>query len=188
MVKTDASIEEKEAVVNTEEVKPMQKKTTKEGNDSKASTPTKSSTVARKEFTFAVGRRKASVARVRLYTSREVAWGEVVAKKGDILVNGKQITEYFSGAVAKSIYSQPFALTGGLDKFIATVNIVGGGQSGQIDALVHGLSRALSLHDTEKFRPALKKKGLLTRDARIRQRRKVGMGGKSRRKKQSPKR
>lgn len=179
MAKVKPTTEEDQSASPVAQEKPVQKKS--------RALPGSSSN-GKKDFVFAVGRRKAAVARVRLYTSREVVWGELVAKKGDILVNGKHITEYFPGDVAKSIYSQPFALTGGLDKFIATVNIVGGGPSGQIDALVHGLSRALSLHDTEKFRPVLKKKGLLTRDARIRQRRKVGMGGKSRRKKQSPKR
>ena len=128
------------------------------------------------KFIFAVGRRKEAVARVRLY-----------AGKGESLVNNQSFEKYFPGQVAQLAFEAPFRETGTLGKFFVTVRIVGGGKNGQLTALIHGLSRALSLAD-EKNRPALKKKGFLTRDARKKERRKVGTGGKARRKKQSPKR
>ncbi|MFH1186779.1 MAG: 30S ribosomal protein S9 [Candidatus Levyibacteriota bacterium] len=143
----------------------------------------------KKGFVFAVGRRRTSVARIRVYASIKVdlvVAGEK-AKKGDIFVNNKKIEDYFSGAVFLAIYSEPLKATNTLGKYVITIRVVGGGPKGQLDAVVHGISRALSLID-DKNRQILKKKGLLTRDPRARQRRNVGMGGKSRRKKQSPKR
>jgi small subunit ribosomal protein S9 len=74
------------------------------------------------------------------------------------------------------------------DRFVTTIHVTGGGKSGQLDDIVHGISRALNLMNTEEYRPTLKAKGLLTRDPRTRERRMVGTGGKSRRAKQSPKR
>ncbi len=141
-----------------------------------------------KDYIFAKGKRKSAVARIRLYaTSKEVLFGEEKLKKGDVVVNGKKIGDYFSGAVSKAIYTQPFISTNTLDKFIATIKVEGGGLEGQLDAVVHGLSRAVSSIDP-KYSGILKKQGFLTRDARVRERRKVGMGGKARRRKQSPKR
>lgn len=129
------------------------------------------------KFILAVGRRKEAVARVRLYLG-----------KGDIMVNDKPISQYFPGEAARVVYLRPFEETGTGGKYFASVRVTGGGKGGQLEALVHGICRALALADREKFRPVLKKKGFLTRDARTRERRKVGMGGKARRKKQSPKR
>lgn len=130
-----------------------------------------------KDFIFAVGRRKESVARVRLYKG-----------KGKTLVNNQPIEEYFPGQVASIAYSRPFKLTQTEGQYYATVKTQGGGKRGQLDAVVHGISRALAAADKESFRAPLKKHGFLTRDARVRERRKVGTGGKARRKKQSPKR
>ncbi|MBI2074414.1 MAG: 30S ribosomal protein S9 [Candidatus Levybacteria bacterium] len=145
--------------------------------------------VSKKDYVHAIGRRREATARVRLYTNgKEVSWGDQVVKKGEIFVNEKPIEQYFSGEVAKSVYIEPFRTTNTISKFTVTAKVEGGGKHGQLQAFVHAISRALSEFNTEKFRPVLKKKGLLTRDARARQRRKVGMGGKSRRKKQSPKR
>lgn len=143
----------------------------------------------KKGYIFAVGRRKSSVARVRIYQTlkEDVLIGEEKVKKGDFFVNGKKIENYFSGSVFSAIYLDPLKAVNALGKYAITVRVVGGGAKGQLDAVVHGVSRALSVID-EKNRNILKKKGLLTRDARVRQRRNVGMGGKSRRKKQSPKR
>lgn len=130
-----------------------------------------------KEYTFAVGRRRSAVARVRLYSG-----------KGETVVNDKPIQNYFPGEVARRLWARPFQLTQTEGKYYATVKVVGGGKEGQLDAVIHGLARALNNLDREKFRPVLKKHGLLTRDSRTRERRKVGTGGKARRKKQSPKR
>jgi small subunit ribosomal protein S9 len=143
------------------------------------------------DYVFAVGRRKDAVARVRLYekVKEDLKWGELEVKKGDLLVNGKPIAEYFSGEVSRHMYTEPLRITNAHQQNYAfTIKVVGGGPSGQLQATIAGIANALNKLSTEKYRPILKKKGFLTRDARIRERRVVGMGGKSRRKKQSPKR
>ena len=142
-----------------------------------------------KDFIFAVGRRRAAVARVRVYTKvpSSLKFGEYIVKKGDLVVNGRNISEYFGGVVAKAIYEEPLKATDALNKYAITVRVVGGGPSSQLGAFVLGVSRALSVIDPQS-KPKLRKKGLLTRDQRVRERRKVGMGGKARRRKQSPKR
>ena len=158
--------------------------------DTKTEETVKEKKNAKKDYVFAVGRRKEAVARVRLYRnlSEELKWGDLAITKGQIIVNKMPIQEYFSGEVAKKVYDEPFRVTNSLNLFTGTISVEGGGFSSQLGAVIHGVARALSLFDPEKFRPILKAKGFLTRDARVRQRRKEGMGGKSRRKKQSPKR
>jgi small subunit ribosomal protein S9 len=131
----------------------------------------------KQNYIYAVGRRKEASARVRLHKG-----------KGENLVNGIAIEKYFPSEVEKSYWLKPFKVTDTIDKYYVTAKIEGSGKAGQLTALVLGISRALSLADPEKFRHSLKKIGLLTRDSRIRERRMVGTGGKSRRKKQSPKR
>ena len=143
------------------------------------------------DYVFAVGRRKEAVARVRLYETvkAELAWGEHAVKKGDMLVNERPISEYFGGEVARHAYSEPLRITNVASlNYSFTIRVVGGGPAGQLQAVVAGIANALNKLDREKHRPVLKKNGLLTRDARIRERRTVGTGGKARRKKQSPKR
>ncbi len=139
----------------------------------------------------AVGRRKEAVARVRLYLTEKT--GEVAVtgqklKKGEIVVNKKPIANIFSLPFEKIQYLKPLKLTESENRFAISVVIRGGGHHGQLEALVHGLSRALEKVDTTAYRLLLKKEGLLTRDARVRERRKVGRGGKARKAKQSPKR
>lgn len=134
---------------------------------------------SKKGYIFAVGRRKESVARVRLYANGD---------KGVITVNGQPVETYFPGSVAKVLYMEPFSLTKTNNAFMVTVKVTGGGKSGQLVSMVHGIARALSSYNKDTFRPILKRKGLLMRDPRVRERRKVGTGGKARRKKQSPKR
>ncbi len=143
-----------------------------------------------KDFIYAVGRRKAAVARVRLYKTIKdgLLWGQEKIEKGKVIVNEKPVGNYFSGEVMTAFFKEPFVATNTLDKYAVTVRVVGGGLKGQLEAALLGISRALSEIDKEKFRPILKKKGMLTRDARVRERRKVGTGGKARRQKQSPKR
>jgi small subunit ribosomal protein S9 len=131
----------------------------------------------KKSFTYAVGRRKESSARIRLHRG-----------KGKSMVNEKPVEEYFPGEVNKITYDMPFNLTGTQGKYYVTARIDGGGITGQLGAYIHGVARALTKENEEKFRAPLKKEGLLTRDAREKERRKVGTGGKARRKKQSPKR
>ncbi len=143
----------------------------------------------KKDFIFTIGRRKESVARLRLYTNSnpDLVIGEEKLKKGDVVVNGKRALDYFKGIVAKVRFEEPLKITNNLGKYILSVKVDGGGQTGQLEAFIHALSRALASMDP-KNRQILKKQGLLTRDARVRERRKVGMGGKARRKRQSPKR
>lgn len=157
--------------------------------------PTKKTTMERKvqtkDYVFAVGRRKEAVARVRIYQNVKEGqvWENTPVKRGDILVNAKPIAEYFSGDVSKHLYAEPLRITNAHQQNYAfTIKVEGGGSSGQLQAAIAGIANALNKLDREKYRPVLKKKGFLTRDARVRQRRKVGTGGKSRRQKQSPKR
>ncbi len=124
-----------------------------------------------------VGRRKRAIARIRLFR-----------KPGDTLVNDMPISKYFPGEISKTFYLEPFRVCNVIDKYHVTIKVNGSGKSGQLGAVIHGLSRALVIANPEKFRPILKKKGFLTRDPRKRERRKVGTGGKARRQKQSPKR
>jgi small subunit ribosomal protein S9 len=131
----------------------------------------------KQNYTYAVGRRKSASARVRLFRG-----------KGENTVNSKLIAEYFPGSVSHDIWSRPFKVIEASSKYYVSVKVVGGGKGGQLDAVVHGIARALAKVDEKNNRKPLKKAGLLTRDARVRERRKVGTGGKARRKKQSPKR
>lgn len=142
---------------------------------------------SKKEYVFAVGRRKEAVARVRLYQTDNISWNGIVVNKGDIFVNKKKAEDYF-GEGNTNVYREPLHITNTEKKFAITVVVAGGGKMGQLDATALGIARTLNKLDREKFRPILKKKGFLTRDPRVRERRKVGMGGKARRRKQSPKR
>jgi small subunit ribosomal protein S9 len=127
-------------------------------------------------YTYAVGKRKSSSARVRLFHG-----------KGESTVNGQEIAKYFPGVLAKSIWGKPFGVTETTDKYYVSVKVAGGGKNSQLEAVALGIARALSkVKDT--FKAEVKKVGLLTRDSRERERRKVGTGGRARRKKQSPKR
>ena len=128
-------------------------------------------------YIYAVGRRKSASARVRLFRG-----------KGENTVNGRLIGEYFPGSIMKDKWTKPFKTVEVTDKYYISAKVVGGGLNGQLDAVVGGIAKALAKEKVDKFRTPLKKAGLLTRDPRIRERRKAGTGGKARRKKQSPKR
>ncbi len=143
-------------------------------------------------FTYyeGIGRRKSSTARVRLYVTtgkKEIVLRETKIKKGDIIVNGKTIEDYLQSNLANYRYNLPLELTDSTARFAISIVLSGGGKIGQLDAIVLGLARALEKVDGNN-RTTLKTHGLLTRDSRERERRKPGMGGKARRKKQSPKR
>jgi small subunit ribosomal protein S9 len=133
--------------------------------------------VTPKQYTYAVGRRRSATARVRLFKGKQ-----------DILINGKLASEYWPSKNQQSLFQVPFVLTKTLGQYSATAKIKGSGSMGQIGAFTHGLSRAFNKLDKDKYRPALKEAGLLTRDSRMKETRKVGQGGKARHKKQSPKR
>jgi small subunit ribosomal protein S9 len=138
----------------------------------------------------AVGRRKESSARVRLYVVNEgsITLGGVVMEKGGIYVNGRSADKYFPGEIMKKMFQEPFRTTNTLGRFIVTLKTVGGGLNGQLSAAIHAISRALEKVDKEKYRPILKKRGFMMRDPRAKQRRKAGYAGKARARKQSPKR
>jgi small subunit ribosomal protein S9 len=129
------------------------------------------------DYLYGVGRRKESSARVRLYRG-----------KGENTVNGMAVSKYFEGEIAQKAIAKPFGATETSDKYYFSAKVSGGGKNGQLEAVILGIARALVKASVEKNRVPLKKLGLLSRDPRRRQRRMVGMGGKSRRRKQSPKR
>lgn len=142
-----------------------------------------------KPYIHAVGRRREAVARVRLHTgANKVDLNGIDVKKGETYVNGKLFNEYFIFKTYAPVYNK-FQLESGIsEKFSVTAKVAGGGLSSQLDALILGVARALDKFDTNTFHTTLRDKGYLTRDARTRERRKVGNAGKARRKKSSPKR
>lgn len=121
--------------------------------------------MANKVKYYGTGRRKSSVARVYL-----------VPGKGNITINKRNIDEFFGLETMKVIVRQPLVLTETVDKFDVIVNVHGGGYTGQAGAIRHGISRALLEADLE-YRPSLKKAGFLTRDPRMKERKKYGLKG-----------
>ena len=117
-----------------------------------------------KEYFYGTGRRKSSVARVRVYPNGT----------GAITINGRDIDEYFGLDTLKLIVRQPMELTETVGAFDIICTVTGGGVTGQAGAIRHGLSRAL-LQYNEELRPVLKKAGLLTRDPRMKERKKYGL-------------
>ncbi len=118
-----------------------------------------------KSYFYGTGRRKSSVARVRLY-----------AGTGKITVNDRDIDDYFGLETLKLIVRQPLALTETSEKFDVVCRVAGGGVTGQAGAIRHGIARAL-LQSDDQLRPALKKAGFLTRDPRMKERKKYGLKG-----------
>lgn len=130
-----------------------------------------------KKYILTIGRRKSSIARLKLFK-----------ESGDHIVNGISIDKYFSNPEFRNIYPRPFAISGvSSSDYRIEAKVIGGGKHGQLDAYILALSRAIQQGD-EKLRPALKSAGLLTVNSKVKERRKVGTGGKARRQKQSPKR
>jgi small subunit ribosomal protein S9 len=111
------------------------------------------------------GRRKTAVARVRLAVG-----------SGKIVINGRPLENYFNTEVLRGMVTQPFSATQTASRFDASVNVMGGGPTGQAGAVRHGIARALLAADVT-YRPALKSNGLLTRDPRMRERKKYGQPG-----------
>lgn len=131
--------------------------------------------MATAQSNYGTGRRKTAVARVYLK-----------AGKGAIVVNGKPVDEFFSRETGRMMVRQPLELTSLLSAFDISVNVIGGGESGQAGAVRHGIARALVEYDGS-LKPVLRKAGLVTRDAREVERKKVGLH-KARRRKQFSKR
>jgi len=129
------------------------------------------------EYFEGIGRRKVATARVRIYP-----------EGGDMVVNGHAIGKYFDTVPgASTFYLQPFVLTDTKGKFAITAKVSGSGIRSQLDAVIHGIARALIKFNPD-LKPLLKEEGLMTRDDRMKESRKMGMGGKARRKRQSPRR
>ena len=112
---------------------------------------------------YGTGRRKKSIARVYLTPG-----------KGDVVINKRNMDDYFGMETLKVIVRQPFAATGTNEKFDVLVNVRGGGYTGQAGAIRHGIARALLQVDAD-YRPILKKEGFLTRDPRMKERKKYGL-------------
>ena len=110
------------------------------------------------------GRRKSSVARVRL-----------IPGKGDIIINNKPLDEYFGMEILTREVRRPFTVTGTEEKFDVIAKVHGGGTTGQAGALRHGISRALCVADEDAYRATLKAEGFLTRDPRMKERKKYGL-------------
>jgi small subunit ribosomal protein S9 len=127
------------------------------------------------KYHYGTGRRKSAVARVFMKPG-----------KGDIVVNDKPLDIYFSRETGRMVVRQPLELVGSVDKFDIMVTVLGGGESGQAGAVRHGITRALIDYDAT-LKPQLSKAGLVTRDAREVERKKVGFH-KARRRKQFSKR
>ena len=117
-----------------------------------------------KPYFYGTGRRKSSIARVYL-----------VPGTGNITINKRSLDEYFGLETLKVVVKQPLALTETADKFDVIVNVHGGGYTGQAGAIRHGISRALLQVDSDEYRPSLKKAGFLTRDPRMKERKKYGL-------------
>ena len=118
----------------------------------------------KRPYFYGTGRRKKSVARVRLY-----------AGTGSVKINDRDIDDYFGLETLKLIVRQPLNLTGTADKFDIECRVAGGGVTGQAGAIRHGIARALLQYDSEGLRSALKKAGFLTRDPRMKERKKYGL-------------
>lgn len=135
----------------------------------------------KKELIYqAVGRRKTAIARVRLIVNKD-------NKEKTFTVNGRPVEQYFSLAQYKKLYLEPLRTTNTLNRFDISVKIEGSGIPSQLDAMIHGLSRALVHVDPERFKKILRKRDFLTRDPRAKERKKVGLMG-ARKVKSSPKR
>ena len=120
---------------------------------------------SKKAYMYGTGRRKSSVARVHLFPNGT----------GSITVNGRPLDDYFGLETLKLIVRQPFAATDTMGKFDVEATVTGGGVTGQAGAIRHGIARALLQYDSENLRSSLKKAGFLTRDPRMKERKKYGL-------------
>ena len=133
-------------------------------------------TTSKNSYTRSIGRRKSAVASLKLFSG-----------KGESTVNGLSLEKYFPTKTEKIVYDKPFEITKTSGKYYFQSKIIGGGKTGQVQALSLAISRCLvKINDT--FKADLRINGLLTVDSRVKERRMVGTGGKARRQKQSPKR
>ena len=155
---------------------PLVQNSEKEKKESKNTKKQKSISIQKekklkaKKYYEAVGRRKSAIARIRLYTCGP---SESI-ENGGLVINGKKYKEFFKTLELQLIVESPFARLKSLNRFKATVRVRGGGIKGQAEAIRHGIARALVLFD-KNFRKKLKKAGYLTRDSRVKERKKFGL-------------
>jgi len=141
-------------------------------------TPVKKGVLAMpKDYFGAVGRRKTSIARVRIWPGKQ-----------ELMINGKPFSTYFKGDTIKKMIHSPFVVAGVSGQYSGSIKVAGGGSMGQAEAIMNGIGRALMKADPEKFKKLMRDGGFLTRDSRMKETRKAGQGGRARSKKQSPKR
>ena len=119
---------------------------------------------AQQEYYYGTGKRKTSIAKVRLYLEDD----------GSILVNGKPMDEYFNWQPWQRIINEPFQVSNTANRFRVVARVLGGGVNSQAQAIRHGIARALVVFD-ENLKPALRRQGLITRDARIKESKKYGL-------------
>jgi len=119
--------------------------------------------MSEESYVWGTGKRKCAIAQVRLFSG-----------DGGIIINGKLYEELFPRLEHRHMIEHPFLVTDTMGKFRATIKVKGGGVSGQAEAIRHGIARALA-KENELFKPMLRKEGLLTRDARIKERKKYGL-------------
>ncbi len=119
---------------------------------------------AQQEYYYGTGKRKTSIAKVRLYLEDD----------GSILVNGKPMDEYFNWLPWQGIIREPFRVSNTVNRFRVVARVLGGGVNSQAQAIRHGIARALVVFD-ESLKPALRRQGLITRDARIKESKKYGL-------------
>jgi len=160
--------------------KPVKKtKPRKAGVGQKRQLSSQSVPVMHGKYIEGIGRRKVAVARVRLYPE---------VKESVFVVNDKLAADYFYHEAFANMYlNRPFEVVGLKSKPAVSVKVSGSGENAQMEAVIHGLARALVEFNPE-YKPLLRQAGMLTRDDRMKETRKVGRGGKARRKRQSPKR
>lgn len=157
---------EKKAVVKEEKVEKEADKEIVENAEKKTATPkkvAKTKTAIKENVIVTTGRRKKSTARVRMFSGN-----------GKITINDKDVNEYLTNDYLRKIYSEPLVLTNTTNKFDINVNVIGGGLTGQAGAIRHGISRALVIA-SETYKAELKKAGFLTRDSRVKERKKYGL-------------
>lgn len=119
---------------------------------------------AQQQYYYGTGKRKTSIAKVRLY----------LEDAGSILVNGKPMDEYFNWQPWQGIINEPFQVSNTVNRFRVVARVMGGGVNSQAEAIRHGIARALVVFD-ETLKPALRRQGLITRDARIKESKKYGL-------------
>lgn len=180
-------------VVNDKDVKREEKNAKKETPKDEVKSTVEKKEKAKnnstKTFYSGIGRRKTATAQVYLYPAlgEEVELNGTKTKRGQIIVNGVTSESYFRTPHSQVALLEPFRTTNSISRFVTSVKVEGSGKNSQLGAVILGVSRALIKVDPAKFHSILRKRGLLTRDSRERERRKAGLMG-ARTKKQSPKR